>query len=791
MQKRSFSMLVILVFLVCLFVFVGCSSQVEEGRSQNEVARDTSASMDNAPMINGIEDITVDEFTDFDPLAGVTAVAGERDLTSAITVLGEVNTEKAGLYELIYSLKDSDYSVSRVVTVQALEAVPANGTYNYKFSSADLRHTFMAAAEDYLLHNQYSGIPLFSDSGFVIYSNRLQLVSENYLPVLGFGIWKSTMSVDDSQVLMEDGQPGQRGEYTFRTTISNNPSSWNQWTYDDDVSSTILGNVLGSLYGYDFNDDKTGYVLLPSMAADDPQPVNGNVLPSGKVVANTWRVSIKDGLTWAFNEATDTSKITDTVIDATDFYNTYKIALNNKWFRAISGGGDFCTGNGKVVNAQEFVDGIAEWEDVGIKLIDDHTLEFTFVDAQSEWNVKYFLTGVSLTPIQTELYEALGENYGIDEKSIAYSGAYYVDYYESDKIIRTKKNTLYPESDQSFYTGYTFNIINDSEMIFQEFLAGKLDNTGLPNNHYEAYKSYPGLKRIPGASTIRLVINGLGTVENQIEQFPDSKWTPEPILANQDFKMAMYHVIDRKKLAEDVMKISQIQMYHFTDAYLVEAEGGIPYRNTPQGQAVGGDLSPSTYGYNYDAARAYFEKAIDELVANGTYSSGDEIVFEFYYFTGDEALVLLGSYIKDTFEEAFISEKHNISVKVEPIAKDFPSIYYDHMMVGEFDTSIGIIVGSQLDAASALTFYNSDNRSGFTLNWGIDTSLPEITVAYENDQGEFVKELWSFDAITSVLSGEVVVVNGAEVKKKSRFKIERRVEATSALLFCFECEMIR
>jgi ABC-type oligopeptide transport system substrate-binding subunit len=305
-------------------------------------------------------------------------------------------------------------------------------------------------------------------------------------------------------------------------------------------------------------------------------------------------------------------------------------------------------------------------------------------------------------------------------------------------------------------------IIEDSEMRFQEFLAGKLDAAGLPSPHYEEYKSHPGLKRVPGTTTFRMMLNGLGTVEKQVEQFADSTWEPEAILSNQDFKMGIFHAIDRKKLAEEVMKTSQTQMYLFTDAYVVEAETGMPFRNTPQGLTVGADLSPSTHGYNLDAARAYYEKALDTMVADGVYAAGDEITIEFYYFSGSETQELLATYLKDAMEEAFQTDKHDVKFMVEIVAKDFPGIYYDHMMIGEFDTSVGGISGSTLDAASFLDTYSSDNRSGFTLNWGVDTSIPELTVSYINDDGNAVKELWSYDALIMALNGETEVVDGVE-----------------------------
>jgi ABC-type oligopeptide transport system substrate-binding subunit len=654
----------------------------------------------------------------------------------------------------------------RTVTVNAVEPTLANGVYNYKFATAETRHIFMAAGEDWLLHNQYAGVPLFANSGFNLYSSRMQLLSEAYLPVLGFGVDYSAMSADDSKVVMDDGNPGNAGEYTYRTTMSGDPAQWNQWLSDDSNTSDLMGYYYGNLFTYQFNEDKTGYVLLPSMAAADPVAVDSRTLSSGKEVSKTWQIQIKDGLEWKFNDTTDTSMITDFDITAVDFYETYKIALTEQWFRAISGGGDFVTGPQAIVNAQNFIDGTVEWEEVGIKLIDDNTLEFHFVDEQSQWNVKYGFADTSMTPIHTELYAALGEDFATDENTIAYHGTYYVNYYESGKVIRYTKNELHPDADQFFYTHRTFSIIKDSEIRFQEFLDGKLDVAGLPGTEYDNYKTHPGLKRIPGTTTFRLMINGTGTKEGQIAQFSESEWIPEPILANQDFKMALFHAVDRKKLAEDVLKTSQTQMYLFTDAYVVEAETGMPYRATPQGMGVGADLSPSTFGYNLDAATAYYELALDALVEDGTYADGDEIKIEFYYFSGSETQELMGAYLKTAFEEAFVSANHDITFVFEILPKDFPGIYYDHMMIGEFDTSIGGISGSRLDAASFLDTYSTDNRSGFTLNWGIDSSKAEIPVSYMNDNGEYVKELWSFDAISSVLVGEIEVLDGEEVMEE-------------------------
>ncbi|ONI43467.1 hypothetical protein AN641_09925 [Candidatus Epulonipiscioides gigas] len=645
------------------------------------------------------------------------------------------------------------------------EVTYPNGTYNLKFASADTRHTFMAAAENYLLNNQYGGIPLFSNAGYAIYSSRVQLPVDTYIPEIEFGkLADRILAADDSAVIMEDGKPGNAGEYTYRTAYSTNPQTWNHWLYEGSVDKDYMENYIGTLYDYEFNEDKTGYALLPSMAQGDPIPVNPVTLPSGKEVSKVWQIKIRD-LEWKFNPNTDISMVTDTKINAVDFYETYKLALENSWMRAISGGGDFCATESAILNAQNFVDGTATWEEVGIKLIDDNTIQLEYVEDQSQWNVRYHLGSFVLSPIHTEMYAVLGEQYGTSETTIAYSGPFYVDYYESDKIVRMKENENHPIAEKQMITGLNITVIPDTEMRFEEFKAGKLDYSGLPATQYDEFKNHPALKTFPGSTVFRISINGLGTVENQVAQFPESTWVPEPILANPDFKKAMFFAIDRNKLAKDVMKTVEPTHFLFSSAYVVEAEEGTAFRDTVYGQSIGANLSPSTYGYNLDAAKASFDKALDTLVADGIYKSGDEIKIEFYFFSGSESQALMADYLKGAFEDAFNSQKHNIKVTVYAIAKEFPGIYDNHMQIGEFDLSIGGISGSTLNAASFLDVFADDDRSGFTLNWGIDTNVAEIPVTYTNDNGEVVTEMWSYNAISSALNTATEVVNGTENRK--------------------------
>jgi len=750
--------------------------------------------VNHAPIIYGVTNVILSVGDTFDSIYGVIAYDDvDGNITNEIVVTGPIDLNTPGDYNLTYTVTNSDdveFSVTRLVQVSGVTLLAPSGFYNYQFATHELRLTFMAAAETYLMNNMAAGIPLFATGGFVLYSPRLSLPVDSYIPVMGYGTSFGSMTADDSSVLMDNGEFGNAGEYTYRTTISINPSTFNQWVYHNYNENDLMSVYMDALYTYHFNAEKSSYDLVPSMAASNPTPVGSTITDTGKEVAQTWQISIADGLEWFYHPDTDISGFTvgHEVIDANDFVETFKLALDLQFY----GGGNFFDEDTGIQGAQDYVDGNNDWADVGIKLIDDLTFEFTFVNEMSEWNVRYFLSSFVITPINIELYESLQDgdfnSYGTNETTIAYHGPFYVDYYENDKILRCKENPIYHDPDEYFYTGYTFSVIEDSAVIFQEFLAGKLEVVSLPPDEYDTYKDNPGLKQVPSSTTFRMMINGLGTEAEQRAKFPDSTWIPEPILANEDFKMAMFFAIDRQKLTEEVQKTFITNMYYFCDVYVVDAEMGVPYRDTDQGLSVGNGLFPSTNGYNPTAARALYSLALDALVTAGDYTGGTAanptiISLEYNYFSGSETQVAVYECLKTTFEELFVSTEYYINIELLGFAKDFPSNYYDYMMVGEFDLSIGGISGSVLDAASFLDTYTSDNRSGFTLNWGIDTSQAEIEISYQGFEGDWHYELWSFDAIEKALTGQAYLLNGMEAPEPRAV-----VDSVTATTFDFHIE---
>jgi uncharacterized repeat protein (TIGR02543 family) len=644
--------------------------------------------------------------------------------------------------------------------------VLANGIYDFNFAPISLKNQFFGEAERWLIENQIGGVPLFASSSFTLFSSRMKLPTDSFEPVMGFGVAFGSMNADDSTVIMDSGNPGNEGEFTYRNRLLSSPDTFNQWLAQDSISSEVIETFLDGLYYFGYNADFSGFEVKPSMAASMPAPLEPESV-FGTTVSTVWSVPVRSGLRWTYNAATDISDFPDghEVINAQSFVDTYKLAIDLGWFRAISGGGDFLAAIQRIKNIQQYINGDVEWDEVGISVsADGSSIVFEFDPQMSEWNVIYWLSGFTLTPINIALYDAVGDQYGTSARTTAYNGRFFIETYEPDRIIRLKRNPNFWDQDRNFYTGYTFEIINDAEIAFQSFLEGRLDVTGLTAARFNEFQTFPGIRSAPGATVFRLNLNSMGSVENQREEWPDGTWIPEPILQYPDFHKALYFGADRETLAFDVMKTAKPTMYYFTPAYLVDPAGGVSFRASQFGPGVLENMSPDTFGYNPDAATAFFRSAVRQAVADGHYAQGAVIELHLGIQAASPNVLLAAEYLKEEYERLFNDPETGITVVVDIQAEPFPNNYFNVILPGEFDMGFGGISGSQLNAASFLNVFRSGpGRSPFVLNFGpaFDTEEPVIPIEYVDPvSGETKREIFSFSAIYFLLTSEAEIVDG-------------------------------
>lgn len=716
----------------------------------------------------------------FNPVEGITAYDQEDgNLTSSIIIVSNnVDIYSVGFYTVDLQVTDSDdNTVSMTITVEVI--IPhANYLEGIDLSKLpfESKSIIYAALEEYLLENVYGGVPLFRKANHVIFSNRTQLFSPEFNGLLGFGIDFSQFTADDSSYLMYGDEYGKANEYTWRDSYNTDPFTLNPWIADDSATSDFIDRFTGGLYDFYFDASKTGYELNPSLASTEPIAIDPEII-DGKTYSKIWQIPIRDNLTWKFHPETDTSSYDASfeILDASDYLWTWETAMTEGWFRAISGGGDFISHG--VKNAAEFINGtITNFDDVGLRLANGETnvLEIEFITEKSAFEVKYMFFGASLSPINQELFEATGgTRYGLTPQTVASSGVYYLDTWNSGESLLFTKNDSHPDSPMYHYNHYQYRYIDGADQIFEEFIAGRLDSAPVPPAEAATYFDDPRVFAVPDSTTWSLNINAFGTVENRdayIQQYPDlyisDTWEPEPILMYLEMRQALYYGFDRYEAAVNVAKTYLPAYTLYAPTYFFDSESGMSVRGTDAGAAILDKFGGDTYGYLPNDALGLFKNAIEKAIEDGYYEQGtsenyNEIILELFYSSnGNFTMQALVFEMKRQYEELLVDDDNfiNIIINVHDIA--FPSSYYDPSINSNMDLSLNGISSSYPRYPAFDEIYGDTNSSGFTFNWGIDTHTPNIEITYNNIDAKEVTEIWSYNALVAALKGKAYIREG-------------------------------
>ena len=359
-------------------------------------------------------------------------------------------------------------------------------------------------------------------------------------------------------------------------------------------------------------------------------------------------------------------------------------------------------------------------------------------------------------------------------------GPYMLEAWDKNQSIVFKKNSTWNEPGRYNIEGVKLIVIDastDSDAIYKQFNANKLDSCGIPTKHISEEVGKTGVYKTKGDSTFKLNVNSC-TKEYWNELFgptgkinKNSSWDVKPWMSNDNFLTGLFFSIDRKTFAGN--RGVQPSINYFSDAYLNDPENGKSYNDTEAHKnAVAAyethdSQGNSTYGYSKDKAILAFRAAVKELVASGDIIKGTKdnpypitIHIKWMYQTDIKEY---GEEIKGYFESAFNDPKVSDGTVKLTVTQDavtnWQDVYNEYLMKGQFDLGFGAISGNTYNPLNFLEVLKSDNSSGFTLNWGTDTS--KVTKAkpliYQD-------KMWSFDALWAVADHGGVVNNGENVK---------------------------
>ncbi|WP_257973995.1 peptide ABC transporter substrate-binding protein [Enterococcus faecium] len=312
---------------------------------------------------------------------------------------------------------------------------------------------------------------------------------------------------------------------------------------------------------------------------------------------------------------------------------------------------DFVTGLKHAVDVQsetlyivaDSIKGLSDYIDVktndfstvGVKAVDDYTLQYTLNKPEPFWNSK--TTYGILYPINEEFLKSKGKDFGKPTPdSILYNGPFILANNTAKSVIEYTKNESYwdPKNVHLDTVKWTYNDGSDPDGLFKSYENGELSLARVyPNSpgYKDVTKAYPdGVTwSQTGGSTYNLTFNfNRGTFDATSKTTDKEKEDTQKAILDRNFRLAILFGFDKKSY--NTQSVGEEGATKALRNTLVPADfveiGGKPYGDTVASKlkALDSDafgdvnLSDGQDGYyNADKAKEYMEKAKTELEAKG------------------------------------------------------------------------------------------------------------------------------------------------------------------------------
>lgn len=334
----------------------------------------------------------------------------------------------------------------------------------------------------------------------------------------------------------------------FRTTYTTDPKDskfnylTNTWTYNSEhycnmvdglVENDKYGNIVGALAkAYTVKDNADG--------------------------TQTWTFKLKEGVRWVKNA----DETTVAEVKAQDFVTAIKYVLT-----PLNASGTVSIVTSFLKNAEEyFEETISDFSQVGVKAVDDYTLEYTLIEP-----TPYFITGLTYSPflpLNEDFLEEQGSDFGTNENAILVNGAFRLTKFTASSSIEYTKNQHYYDKDHVYFDKvvkkfvpgtatatdlrgwYESNLIDSftvnttDEEGYRKYVSGA-DGTGTQRN--PAHNSCNGILSSDGSTYIGYWNFNRGVFEyadNRDAKTAAQKKATSLALMNKDFRVGFLHGLD-------------------------------------------------------------------------------------------------------------------------------------------------------------------------------------------------------------------------------------------------------
>ena len=438
----------------------------------------------------------------------------------------------------------------------------------------------------------------------------------------------------------------------------------------DGLSFDMFFQTMEGLYTLD-KDDKA----IPAVAKGDPKITN-----DGK----KWTIKLRDDAKWSNGDP----------VTAHDFVFAWRKVVDPDT------ASEYAYILYDIKNAEEINSGDKKPEELGVKAVDDHTLEFELTKSLPYY--KELLSFGTFMPQNEKFVKKQGDKYGTTVKTTLYNGPFKMTEWKTDDKVTLEKNDDYWDKDKVKLNKVNYKVVKEASTAVNLYETNKLDIVDLPAEQVKKYKDDKAFNTELDTVTYYFKLN-----EDTVPEFK-----------NKDFRLAFAKAIDKEAYVKNNLNNGSIPTDNFVPKDFVKDSKGKEYQ----------DGVKNTNQYNVKEAKEHYEKAKKAL-------GKDKFTIELMTYDKDTAK-RDAEYFKEQLEKNL--DGVTIKIKQQPFKQKL-----DLVSKGEYEMSLENWIPDYPDPMTFLELYVTDgshNNTGWS-NKEYDSIIKAADSSLASDPDKRLSEL--------------------------------------------------
>ena len=350
--------------------------------------------------------------------------------------------------------------------------------------------------------------------------------------------------------------PGTADEDTYVVDFRAEPPELNSLLTSDVTSGDVLRMVISGLYRLDENDQPVPDLAEETEISDD---------------GCTYTMKLREDATWSNGEP----------VTAHDFVFAYQTICNPK-----TGSVYAYIVYDNLLHGNEVYEGKMDPSELGVKALDDYTLEVTFENPLPY--AEHLLSFASYYPLNEKAYNEIGADvYGDEADKIVTNGAYTISEWVHEDHITLTANENFYDPDRCAIKNVKYLMLKDSNARLNAFQGGEVDVVNLTGDQM--------------AQAEELGIHTESYVDNSVWYLQYNLQHKETGMDNVNIRKALMLAVDTKELCDNVLKDGSVPATGYVPTSINGGNGEL-YRDT-----AGDIIEP-----NVEEAKTLLEKGLEE-----------------------------------------------------------------------------------------------------------------------------------------------------------------------------------